>query len=351
MSSCNENRLDINCTCSSKFGNGNLTRIYDISTDEYICCGNVGYKMYDATQLSGGDLKDAAALLDDSRCESWWRGTIDKEFTIALPTAAPTTSKLNILKEQVEVSKYFPNSNINGIAGSFSCLNIQSPGLPTVETVPKYVVYPNPNAGEKFIETIQCVPKGTNNYSELKQTNFASTGNFAIYGIQECNNNSSQVCFPPNGIAGISIGSQEYKSNNFNGYITPDTCHKPSTCDKPTNCDKNKNCNNSNRNLWIGLIIVLVIIFIIIIFVLFMSSASSPCPEPPKPVCKPVCQPKPTYYPPKQVKMAPQVKYELRPIQTNYVIPPPPVYSTPPPVYSTPAPVRTKSFTATVLDL
>ena len=41
MSSCNENRLDITCTCSYRFGEGELSRIYDIASGEYVCCGNV----------------------------------------------------------------------------------------------------------------------------------------------------------------------------------------------------------------------------------------------------------------------------------------------------------------------
>ncbi len=296
MTSCNENPLDVTCTCSSKFASGTLSRIYDIGTEEYVCCGNVGYDMYDALNIEGNILK-AGASMDDPRCETWWTGIINPLDTVALPLAGPSSSKVAVLESQVNISNYFPNPNINGVTNTFSCVGIESSGLPLIPTVPKYVVYQNPNAGETFIETIQCVPKG-GDYQALSQTSFASTGNFAIYSVNGCNDTTSvspPICMPANGITGISIGSQEFKSSNYTGYITPDSA------------------STEAQIPWIILMVVLVILFIILIVILFRASGkdSTVCPSPPPcnnlpPPPKPVCVPPPpsnyvqrqTVYPP-----------------------------------------------------
>jgi len=259
MSSCNENRLDARCTCSSKFGNGALSKIYDIQSGEFVCCGNIKYDMYDALQQEGILVK-AAASLDDPRCKTWWTNTINKRDTIAIIGAGPTTAKINTLQKQVDISDFFPNPNINGVSGAVSCVGITSPAVPTVSTtVPRYVSYPNPNAGELYIETLQCVPLGNpaNPYQDLKQTTFAKEGDFAIFGIEGCSNllpPSPNVCVPVNGIENLTIGPLEFESGNYGGSVNPNP--------KP-----------SNSNTWlIVLLVVLAIIFIVLIIIMFMAS-------------------------------------------------------------------------------
>lgn len=274
MSSCNENHLDISCKCSSKFNQGNLSKIYDINTGEYVCCGNIGYDMYSAFQTEG-NLRSAAASLDDSRCQTWWNGNINKNDTIALSNAGPTQSKLDIVENQLEISTYFPEPVINATNNTYSCVGVISPGLTNIPTVPKYVIYENPNAGEQYIETIECIPKG-NSYQELASTEFTKTGNFAIYSIVGCTD--EQICKPLNGTMGLSIGKEEFKSDKYNGHITPD--------------DKDCHNNNNYYTWWIVALVILSIIFLIIVIILFFAGDSCPptinkCLPPPPPTCLP----------------------------------------------------------------
>ena len=100
----------------------------------------------------------------------------------------------------------------------------------------------------KFLSTITAAPIYTKN------------GNFAVLVKSKVVliylELIHKYVLPSNGLTGISIGAQEYRSPNFTGYITPDNGNNP--------CNDNKN----DRNLWIGLLILLAIIFIIIIIVL-----------------------------------------------------------------------------------
>ncbi len=278
MSSCNENHLDPRCACSSKFGEGSLSRIYDIPTGEFVCCGNIQYDMYNAFQDESSLIK-AAAALDDPRCHTWWTRSIDRRETLAPLNAGPTPSKLSILRNQNDISYHFPNPDIIGPTGTVSCVGITSPGVPSVHTtVPRYVSYLNPDAGEKYIETIQCVPRGTdvNPYRALRQTGFAKTGDFAIFGIEGCTDAPlNSVCVPSKGIENLGIGPLEFESTNYNGPIHPGPTPEP--------CEEKQ----SSRTWLIIVLVVLAVIFIILVICMFMASgksgATAPPPPPPPP--------------------------------------------------------------------
>lgn len=252
MSSCNENSLDVLCTCSSKFAPGDSTKIYDTESQEYVCCGKIKYDAAKAMETASS-AKEAGALMDDPRCNSWWNSTSVKK---------PNAFKLESVELQAKISGHFPPPNIKA-DGTYSCEGVKSSNNLTVpNTVPKYITYLNPNSGDKYIDTISCVPRGTiqDPYASLKNTPFSNEEDFAIFNIVGCETNTSKECKPFNSDNALgytsSIGSIDFSSTNYGG----GKYH-----------DKNGTSTDLSATSWNIILLILVLVFITFIILMFVA--------------------------------------------------------------------------------
>lgn len=330
MASCNESGIDRDCTCSSKFGPGVNSKVYDFGTQEFVCCGTVGYDLHNAIVENDNDLKNGAASMDDIRCFNWWRGTIDSKEQSAVAGAGPSQSKLTALEHLATLSQAFPPPDIDGTTGEYSCVGKVS-GLSTLHTVPRYLAYRNPNAGDKYVETVACIPHDDSNpntpYNNVIPFLFSQNEDFAIFKIDTCNDLTNQVCIPTAGINQAKLGTQEFASQLYTGGKFPD--------------HGNQCCNMDSNIMWLIIVILGALLFILLLVVLYYVFRKQPTPVP---QYGQVVSPVPVYYPPPpQPQFAPAGYYQqpqpipTYPVQGNMMVQPRPAAFNvaPPTAYTT----------------
>jgi hypothetical protein len=195
--------------------------------------------------------------MDDSRCSTWWTDSIDDEKTDALPTAVPSQNKLDMVQGQIDLSKAFPQAALDGATDEYSCAGITSGGL---DTVPRYLAYVNPNSGERHVESIACVPYGTlaSPYEDLKLTDIAKDGDFAIFGIVGCDDHLETKCELSTSPGVLSVGPIEFTSEKYGGSRYPNH-----------NRTHDKIAYNTSWNI---IVILLAIVFIALMIILYMAT-------------------------------------------------------------------------------
>ena len=255
MANCSESPLLDNCTCSSKFGPGSNTKVYDMESQQYLCCGNrIPYNMASLIASNGGNLIDAAASADDIRCNNWWHTNVDPTQQNAVVGAGPTQSKLDRVQHMANISEAFPPPSIDGKTNTYSCVGKIS-SLSNLHTVPRYVSFRNPNAGENYTELVSCVPHDDTKtgapYNFLNGTTFNNNEEFAIFKMTGCNDPNLETCVV--GIDKAPTGSLEYNSAIYNGSKFPN--------------HDNTNENVTSNMTWI---IILVLCGIVVIMILLL---------------------------------------------------------------------------------
>jgi hypothetical protein len=266
MANCSESPLLDNCTCSSKFGAGNNTKLFDMDTQQYLCCGNkIPYDMATRLVNNGGNLVNAAAAADDTRCDAWWHTNVNSSQQVGVTGAGPTQSKLDAVQHMANISGAFPPPSIDGKTNLYSCIGKVS-SVSGLHTVPRYLSFRNPNAGENYTEMVACVPhddsKANAPYNFLTGTSFNNTEEFAIFTITGCSDLNSETCITP--IDKAPIGSLEFNSGPYNGSKFP---HHNNTDD-----------NTVSNMTWIIILVlcgIVVIMIVLLIWALWRSSRRS----------------------------------------------------------------------------
>lgn len=266
MANCSESPLLDNCNCSSKFGPGSNTKVYDMESQQYLCCGNkVPYDMATLLTSHSGNLIDAAASADDTRCVNWWHTNIDPTKQNAVTGAGPTQAKLDAVQHMANISAAFPPPSIDGKTNTYSCTGKVS-SLSGLHTVPRYLSFKNPNAGENYTELVACVPhddsKSSTPYSFLTGTSFNNNEDFAIFTMTGCNNLNLETCVTP--IDKAPVGSLEFSSVNYNGSKFPS--------------HDNSDDNVTSNMTWIIILVlcgVVVIMLLLLIWAWWRSSRRS----------------------------------------------------------------------------
>lgn len=295
MASCNESALDTNCTCSSKFGPGVNTKLYDYETQEYLCCGKVGYDLHTAVLNNNNSLLEAAAAMDDPRCTDWWLGSLDPTYQAAVAGAGPSTSKVTALTHLATLSEAFPSAEIDGKTGEYKCDGKVS-GLSNLATVPRYLAYRNPDAGPNYVESVVCVPYDatapTTPYNNVIPELFSKNEDFAIFKINGCPNAGGTSCAPAGGLATAGLGKLEFSSKLYTGGSYPN--------------HGNSQCNIDYNIMWL-LIVIFVSFFLVLLFVGLYYAFRSPEPD---------------FYPPYNSKVPSQaIMGYPKPATENYSVP------------------------------
>ena len=249
MTSCDENPYYNGCTCNPRYGTGGNSRVLELSTQTYHCCGEVAYN-----NLIG----DA----NDPFCNSsgWWQSALIPEIAIGAAGAGPTNQLLSAQYSVGQLAQQIPLSvmsvDLNGNQ-SFSCV-----GFPSYST-PRLVSYLNPNNGSTYAQVVGCVPLDANQTAIAGLNSIPYTsGNFALYEFNACSTEATkwlQTCTLNGASSNINnIGSQNFKSSSYSG-----------TASNGTNGDSTEIAGIQRLPF---IIVLLIFIGLIILLIIFISS-------------------------------------------------------------------------------
>lgn len=203
MPSCNEDPYDAACYCSPRYGSGSRSRVLDLETGRYTCCGVVDYSgIYDR---------------GDGVCRGWSTGTLDPFRTYAEPNYGPSPNLEVGQRMQITMAATFPLARVR--RNAYICDR---------GSVPRYVQYPNLNAGSSFVETVACVPwDSINSQYSVTDGEPWDSGNFAFYLIRGCDGSPADeqyVCRPQSHVGSpCNVGPLDFRSTYYSGPSRPTT--------------------------------------------------------------------------------------------------------------------------------
>lgn len=243
MTSCDENPYYNSCICNPRYGVGGNSRVLELATQAYHCCGQVAYNTL------VGDANDPFC-----NTSGWWQSALIPELAIGSASAGPTNallsaqSAVNQLATQIPLAVMTVDNNNNQ---SFSCVGYSS------YSAPRLVSYLNPNNGSTYVQVVGCVPLNSDQVSIAGTSGIPyTTGNFALYELKGCDTDATkwlQTCSINGSVSNINnVSSQSFKSPYYTGSVS--------------------NGNNGNSEEIAGMnrlpFIVVLIIFVILIILL-----------------------------------------------------------------------------------
>ena len=266
--SCTLSPLDDLCSCGTRFSASKNSKLFDIESSEYLCCGKVGYSLSESVANNSGTLLLGAAAMDDARCERWWSSSILPAEQRAVAGAGPSSSQLAALEHHSKISAAFPLASSDGKTNTYSCTGKVS-NISSLNTVPRYLSYKNPNpTGSNYVESVVCVPHDNTNtdspYAFMNNTAFSQNQEFAIFKINGCTDPNSNTCVAPNGIDTAAVGGIEYVSSVYEGSRFPR--HNDSEDDGGGIIPG----MNSGSGGWGWLILLILIVLFFIFFFIFI---------------------------------------------------------------------------------
>jgi hypothetical protein len=249
MTSCDENPYFNGCVCNPRYGTGSNSRVLELSTQTYHCCGEVAYN-----NLVG----DA----NDSFCNTsgWWQSALIPELAYGASSAGPPQQLLsaqfdvNQIAQQIPLAVMTVDNNGNQ---SFSCVGFSN------YSTPRLVSYLNPNNGSTYAQVVGCVPLNTDQVSIAGINGIPyTTGNFALYEFKGCDTDATkwlQTCTLNGAVSNINnISSQNFKSASYSGTVS-----------NGTSGDSNEIAGMQRLPF---IIVLLIFVALVVLLIIFISS-------------------------------------------------------------------------------